>query len=980
MELSSNHVSSVSMSKWTSESEKNITLSLVDIDYIPTFNIWSVTDMDIVISDSDLSKMQMTVKTHSFSVQSDKQKQKVILFNSTIGHLIGMHINLHAIQCNIAKVIQLFPIFNVNDSIFQFSNCNFQNISWTSTLDVAMEGGLKPRTNPIFSLFAVVKAWRSHILVKNSIFCNNFGTLFNVQDKSSLEMVNSTICSNKGYAGCSIFAANHSSVRLVDTIFKDNIYLNATINVQKNSYIKMTDCTFLENSGGVRKDNALGSTVAIRYNTSFQITSCIFSDNQASHGGSLFLGPNGYGTIDNCTFYRNVAIQGGAINAQNGVEVRISNSKFDNNSALEIPGEDRSRGNAQGNAQATAGAISVYSAHAVIEGSEFRQNMALYGGRILIERYALVEINNSKFEFNLAFEGGAILINQNSSLYIYNTSFIENAATERVLQDRSRINQILEHSDIRGGAILGNVYALIVVELSTFRKNVARFGGALCVSDNTSLSIGLSLYQFNLGEQGGAIYAMREVNINITASIFQNNSAISCDKLIDICIAETQSKYNKMFTGPTGGSVFEAGGGISASKGVNISISDSVFRNHLSYFGAVLALYDNVVFSIRFSTFQFNLGAQGGILYSSQNAYGILLHCRFENNKSPMSGLIHSFGNSETDSLLEMSYCEFKNNTAGQFGSPISLRTNVHLVMSFSNVTGNRAQREGGVFYCSDSSLHVYNSEFRSNLGKSGSIIYSEMYKVSTDYNIMIHNSTLVDNLANNEGAIITAHDTKIIISHSIFKRNIATNGGVVSSYSGDIIISNSYFYENKASSAGGVLYFLPSKSNILAITYSTFEKNRAGLEGAVLYSQESFDIAIDSCTFINNNAAFEQAIYLVNCWSLLTSYVTFNTIHSTLSKQSYVYFTNNKKVLYTKYGTYKTSFLIRSGNISTNSSMENFRETIGTSGMIKVDQESMIKYITQGETPFASGSTICSSVTCIHINGYTVNIWVNQS
>ena len=232
----------------------------------------------------------------------------------------------------------------------------------------------------------------------------------------------------------------------------------------------------------------------------------------------------------------------------------------------------------------------------------------------------------------------------------------------------------------------------------------------------------------------------------------------------------------------------------------------------------------------------------------------------------------------------------------------------------------------------------------------SGSVVYTGINSANKDYNILIQNSTFIDNSASYQGVIYTI-ETKVTISESKFLTNNAVRGGVLSSISSDVIVSRSYFYGNRAST-GGVLYFLPSESNIMKITNSSFEKNQAHLYGAVLYSEEAFDIAIDTSTFTDNKAAFDKAIYVLNCWSIHASRITDSTKYAALAKKPCIYFTNNKGIS-TLFRTYKNLYVI--GDISNDSSIMT-TELTEMSKLIRIDQESKTQYIYQEETPFASG------------------------
>ncbi len=246
---------------------------------------------------------------------------------------------------------------------------------------------------------------------------------------------------------------------------------------------------------------------------------------------------------------------------------------------------------------------------------------------------------------------------------------------------------------------------------------------------------------------------------------------------------------------------------------------------------------------------------------------------------------------------------------------PLYLATNVYLVISYSQFTRNSADFYGGVFQCKDSSLQIEHSEFRNNIANTGSVIYTAIITQHDTYTITIYNSTFINNFAHHQGTI-SSQKAKITITESKFIRNSAQDGGILASSSSDVLISNSFCYGNRVSGKGGVVYYLASKHDVLTIINSTFEMNLAGIYGAVLYSQDSFDIAIDSSMFIDNKAAFDHSISSQNCWSLRISHSHFSGMDD-IPTQSYIYFTNTKRVD-TVYRTYNTSFMVHNGNMST--------------------------------------------------------------
>ena len=238
---------------------------------------------------------------------------------------------------------------------------------------------------------------------------------------------------------------------------------------------KITDCTFVDNSGGQNGG-------ALYASGSATIASSTFTRNATDTGGALAAGT---ATVTSSTFTDNsAAMSGGAIAAGTAT---VTSSTFTGNSAAEGYG----------------GAINSGGATNIID-STFTNNSSSYGGGA-ITSYPSVIVTSSTFTSNAVTGGGgggAILGNSVT-------------ATDSTFKDNAALND-------QGGAI----YAVdATVTRSTFKINVGVSGGAIFAE--VSVTATRSTFVRNADGFGGGIGggAIRTGTATVTRSVFTENSA-----------------------------------------------------------------------------------------------------------------------------------------------------------------------------------------------------------------------------------------------------------------------------------------------------------------------------------------------------------------------------------------------------------------------------------------------------------------------
>lgn len=313
-------------------------------------------------------------------------------------------------------------------------------------------------------------------VVKNSVFRNN-------------------VCGNSGGSaggafGGAISSWSNKSFTAENCLFEGNSAgtngTAAAVQVSPNAENTFTNCTFTNN---VAKGNVAGAVRTWRMPTS---TSVI--------GTTTFAG---------CTFSENQASWGGAIGANNEVNLVVNNCAFSGNTALVSGGAIYST-----NSEATL----------TVNGSTFENNTAsgYYGGAVYMssttvnsESVSVATINNSDFINNSAAGGGAIYTNSTA------LSSVElNLSNSRIVGNTSKGN---------GGGVRANISATVNISSTVFEGNTATSnGGAIAGGSQTFVNVTKSSFQSNTSQQdGGAVYLSRLLALTVSGSSFTNNTAQS---------------------------------------------------------------------------------------------------------------------------------------------------------------------------------------------------------------------------------------------------------------------------------------------------------------------------------------------------------------------------------------------------------------------------------------------------------------------
>ena len=329
-----------------------------------------------------------------------------------------------------------------------------------------------------------------------------------------------------------------------------------------------------------------------------------------------------------------------------------------------------------------------------INGINFINGEAEYGGAIYWKNVANGVVTNCTFTNNTAVYGGAIYWNASANGSVSNCTFSGNNATGF------------------GGAISGTG-AYVTVTNSSFSGNIAYFGGAILWDDTNGAVNNCTFTGNTVPREGGAIYWKDSGNGVVTNCTFSGNTA------------------------GEGGAIYWKGSG-------NGAVTNCTFTgNTATREGGAIYLFSFVYGTVTNCTFTANNATQnGGAIYWFDALNGKTTNCSFTGNKASNDGgaiYWHDALNGKTTN------CSFTGNKASNDGGAIYWYDAVNGKTTNCSFTGNKASNDGGAIYVeSAKNTTVTNSIFAGNTANNGGAI---QWNNAQDGKII--NSTFENNTGN---------------------------------------------------------------------------------------------------------------------------------------------------------------------------------------------------------------------------------------
>ena len=484
-------------------------------------------------------------------------------FNTTLIILPGNHTTGSIISITNVANFSLFALSSISPNIVcqQNASFNFDNID-----NILLKGliFIGCGGNRIISV--------GHLTVDSCLFIGQRESKTALEIiKSSASIVNASLLFNEvgSYRGpFGILLQQDSN----NTISPYTFVGGAMIVNQSN--LSITGCRFERNHA------ILGGAIFGTGNTSISITNSNFTDNYACVdrdgiccGGAIYIENPDHSfeakaneiVISDSMFFNNTGFHGGVLAAYNCSVVKITSSKFNNNTTGR-------------NFSSSGGALDLTNCTvAVVTLSLFIDNFArTTGGSVNVESSNLT-ISDSKFENSLCTQFGGVIGMSQGTLTIYRSSFNKNGA-------------------FQGGVL--NVYRLCFITIydSTFTGNIAvsdavpqkAGGGVIIILEDTILNIHHSHFYNNTATAGGVLSISSRTELKITSSSFVGNRAKEAGVL-------TTYHSNVYFYGRSNMSDNSAvtGGAVAASGDSILNVYDdlSVIDNRANSSGGGIYLY-----------------------------------------------------------------------------------------------------------------------------------------------------------------------------------------------------------------------------------------------------------------------------------------------------------------------------------------------------------------------------------------------------
>lgn len=251
---------------------------------------------------------------------------------------------------------------------------------------------------------------------------------------------------------------------------------------------------------------------------------------------------------------------------------------------------------------------------------------------------------------------------------------------------------------------------------SDFNRNEAETGAAI-YADHSDLTLINCRYEENKATYGGALLLRNESLLQMEDCNFTRNSAIARGGAVYTNESSSIIVLNFDFNEQ---SSFEAGCFYVENSRMNCT-SSNFMQNFDGGIGGVLIVHDKSLVHIKDCQFSENSAVEdGGMVYVWQGSKLIMDDCMIRNGiASGYAGAVLV----KDSSVLEINRTVFENNTAA-YGACISVQSSTSTFITIS-AQSNKAYEGGFVHAKDNSSIEILFSNFTSNEGGAGGIVFS---------------------------------------------------------------------------------------------------------------------------------------------------------------------------------------------------------------------------------------------------------------
>lgn len=612
-------------------------------------------------------------------------------------------------------------------------------------------------------------------------------------------------------------------------------------------------------------------------NCEFNLNSAVEDEGHTEtsiNGGALYLSRKSSGTIEDCSFSENTALnKGGAVYITGESEVKFRNTEFNLNKALSpamgnggaiavhgsplninectfTSNESARHGGALYVSYNNDGDGSVAS-QTFAESCVFDTNISGYhGGAVYVtskegsEEISYFESTDSRYENNEAYNNGGAVYFTKSAGYLKDCEMLSNKALASVRDNKAQAGG-------GGAAYLTN--SKVDFDNITFNNNESLYnGGALALYSLSEAQLNKCDFNENkAATQGGAAY-INKSKLNTFESTFLSNSSQGGGGAVSVYTNAVMNSFSSSFNN---NSASKNGGAVYVTEGAQAYITKAEFTSNEAGLngGGVYVHFASDAESFTYlqledSAVSSNTASNGGGLYVT-NSPAYIKNVTFSENKALAIPDENSkrYGGAAmylTGTQTDIEDCAFISNDSDYNGGAAAVYSGSEVNFTNSSFENNKTATQGGAVYVNKSLLKVFESEFKSNTSLGGG------------------------------GAISVYTDSKGEIDSSVFTSNTASkNGGAVYFSEGaEGCVNNCELTLNKALGNGGASAVYGSNVNYSGCTFS---KNESTEHAAALYicynnrddgSDVASSVGVKDCEFKNNSSAYHGgAIYITS-------------------------------------------------------------------------------------------------------------------
>ncbi|KAL4440919.1 hypothetical protein ABPG74_009332 [Tetrahymena malaccensis] len=792
-----------------------------DLNYIALQAPLNLKFQSYIIPYPEINKIQLVKFYYNFDVSGSGPNAQDPQNQISVDYIVNISQNTISNNVNLNGLCMIHLIagdqISFQNNIYTYNDNDYPNAS--SSIQYGLQGQIC--TTDKLGILGKTNAY-NQIKINSSTFSNNKGKI--ITHYSSVSLLSSNALT---------FNINSSSESLIDIISvtssQNPIVLNAVtgtkntgmthgiINIMDSQFINIIGSTFNENKAnsvngitvldskdiqiktsqflsnsfnetlinpflGLKPIGQYFSTQILANSSNIIILDCTFKNNNATHGGAIFLSSFSTITVERGQCTSNQATTAGCFYIQKNSNINTQNVVFQSN-----------------NAQLAGGAVAVFDQSLYTDQSDnlqtppqsqFIENSSENGGAIYSQTSTIAlyytQIIQNKAQilgsgvslYISSFTGENILVKQNFCQGSASISMMESTATlkESTFQDNESTSQTYGIRSDR---------SQLVITLCSFSQGIINTsdlyyinGGYINLSEGIA-SISNSNFTNGAGFLGGAIYSGFDTVLNLNSCLFEENSSLnlggSIYSFISSQINVNQCSFDKSSSLLSGSDIY--------GDGTNqINILESVFGNITGT--SVYGLNVNLL-SIFNSTFQ---NQETPVVFDEIVTEARGAQCELCNQVKIDGFTYFKFLKAQKGSgfYIENTYKTYptqvtiKNtlffkNQAYQ-GAGAYLSGNITGVIEQVIFDSNYAYQPKGNAYLNRTS------------GKGGGLVY-ECSRINPSCSILFKNGTFVNNTATMQGGGFQWND-RIFDINSIFtfSQNKALYGADIASYAVCII------------------------------------------------------------------------------------------------------------------------------------------------------------------------------------------------